>query len=400
VSGLSEAELAARTGTSVEQIRHLADLRILEREGEGELYQPDDLSRVRLAEALHAAGVSFDDIGRAIGSGRLSLGFIHGVLVHPVSLLDKSYRDVSDEVDIPMETIERLYGMWGLPPPEPNQLVREDDAEMLTSLRAFPAHGLDPDTIVLANRFFGENLRRVAESQVRFFRANVIEPLVSSGMSRQQALDAIAPIATAIVPVSEVLVGWLHRRHLESYSLQEMVEIVEQGLEEAGFAPPRTSRETAIAFLDLSGYTRLTEESGDEAATSLAARLTELVVHASQSHSGHAVKLLGDGVMFHFTEPGPAVLCGLELVEKASELGLPPARFGINSGPVVFQDGDYFGRTVNVAARIADYARPREVLVSDAVAASEVDGVAYREIGPIALKGTTSPVTLHVASRS
>jgi len=82
------------------------------------------------------------------------------------------------------------------------------------------------------------------------------------GMTRQEALDAIAPITNAIVPVSEVLVGWLHRRHLESYSLQEVVEIVEQGLEEAGFAPPRTSRETAIAFLDLSGYTRLTEESG------------------------------------------------------------------------------------------------------------------------------------------
>ncbi len=179
VSGLSEAELAARAGTNVEQIRHLTDLRILDREEEGELYHPDALFRVRLAEALHAAGVSLDDIGRAIGSGRLSLSFIDGVLVHPVSLLDKTYRDVADEVDIPMKTIERLYRVWSLPPPEPNQMVREDDAEMLTSLGVFPAHGLDPDTLILASRFFGENLRRVAESQVRFFRANVIDPLVS-----------------------------------------------------------------------------------------------------------------------------------------------------------------------------------------------------------------------------
>jgi adenylate cyclase len=258
-------------------------------------------------------------------------------------------------------------------------MVRHDDAEMLAALGVFPAHGLGPDILVLASRFFGENLRRVAESQVHFFRANVIAPLVSSGMTRQQALDAIAPITKEIVPVSEVLLGWLHRRHLEAYSLQEVVEIMEQGLEEAGFASQRMSRETAIAFLDLSGYTRLTEESGDEAAMDLATRLMELVAHAAQSYDGRAVKLLGDGVMFHFTERGSAVLCGLALVEEAARLGLPPARFGVNCGPVVFQDGDYFGRTVNVAARIADYARPREVLVSEAVAATEVDGVAYRE---------------------
>src|SRR5206468_3992771 len=207
---------------------------------------------------------------------------------------------------------------------------------------------------------------------------------------RQQALDEIAPITKSIVPVSEVLVGWLHRRHLESYSLQEVVEIMEQGLEEAGFSPPRASRETAIAFLDLSGYTRLTEDSGDEAATELAARLAELVARAAQSFGGRAVKFLGDGVMFHFADPGRAVLCGLELVEEASRVELPPARFGISTGPVVFQDGDYFGKTVNVAARIADYARPREVLVSEAIVATRVDGVAYREIGPVSLKGVTS----------
>jgi adenylate cyclase len=167
-----------------------------------------------------------------------------------------------------------------------------------------------------------------------------------------------------------------------------------------GFTPPRASRETAIAFLDLSGYTRLTEDSGDEAATGLVARLAELVARAAQSYGGRAVKLLGDGVMFHFADPGRAVLCGLELVEEASRVELPPARFGINTGPVVFQDGDYFGKTVNLAARIADYARPREVLVSEAIVATRVGGVAYREIGPISLKGMTSPVTLYVASRS
>src|SRR5438874_10360458 len=60
------------------------------------------------------------------------------------------------------------------------------------------------------------------------------------------------------------------------------------------------------------------------------------------------------------SDPGRAVLCGLELVEEASRVELPPARFGISTGPVVFQDGDYFGKTVNLAARIAEYARSEE----------------------------------------
>jgi adenylate cyclase len=72
---------------------------------------------------------------------------------------------------------------------------------------------------------------------------------------------------------------------------------------------------------------------------------------------------------------------------------------GVHAGPVVFRDGDYFGRTVNVAARITDYARPREVLVSDAVVTSvgESQDVAFDPIGPVALKGVSEPVVLHAA---
>jgi adenylate cyclase len=103
--------------------------------------------------------------------------------------------------------------------------------------------------------------------------------------------------------------------------------------------------------------------------------------------------------MFYFPDPAQAVLAGLELVERIPDQGLPRARMGVNSGPVVFQDGDYFGGTVNVAARITDYARPGEVLVSDSVATATngPQGVRYQPIGPIALKGVMVPVTLHAA---
>ena len=79
------------------------------------------------------------------------------------------------------------------------------------------------------------------------------------------------------------------------------------------------------------------------------------------------MKWLGDGVMFYFREPTDAVLAALDMVEGVASHDLPPARVGLHAGPVVFQDGDYFGRTVNLAARIADYARPGEVVVSQEV---------------------------------
>ncbi len=112
------------------------------------------------------------------------------------------------------------------------------------------------------------------------------------------------------------------------------------------------------------------------------------------------MKLLGDGVMFHFPRVSPAVLCALDLVDTAPSVGLPPARVGVHAGPVVFQNGDYFGRAVNVAARIADRAAPGEVLVSDDVVALTANGLGYEEVGHVALKGVAQRISLFRARRT
>ena len=104
--------------------------------------------------------------------------------------------------------------------------------------------------------------------------------------------------------------------------------------------------------------------------------------------------------MFHFPDPGQAVLCSLDLVDQAAEAGMPPAHVGVNAGPVVFRDGDYFGRTVNIASRIAGKAGPGEVLVSESVVgASDVDGVLFDRVGPVELKGVSGPVGVFRANR-
>jgi Adenylate and Guanylate cyclase catalytic domain len=129
------------------------------------------------------------------------------------------------------------------------------------------------------------------------------------------------------------------------------------------------------------------------AAAELAASLRVLVDRSSRAHGGVAVKWLGDGVMFHFPEPAGAVLAALQMVRQVPESGLPAAHVGVAAGPVVVQGGDYYGRTVNLAARIAARAGAGQVLVSEPVARKAAGGgVTFVELGELALKGFSAPV--------
>jgi class 3 adenylate cyclase len=121
------------------------------------------------------------------------------------------------------------------------------------------------------------------------------------------------------------------------------------------------------------------------------------VVGETSGARGRPVKWLGDGVMFHFREPEGAVSASLEMVERLPAEGLPPAHVGIASGPIISRDGDYFGRTVNTAARIAAYAGPGQVLVTNDVVRADLGHVRFEELGEVLLKGLSKPLTLHRA---
>jgi len=123
-----------------------------------------------------------------------------------------------------------------------------------------------------------------------------------------------------------------------------VVREVENALGRSGLRSS-PARPPAMCFLDISGYTRLTEERGDEAAAELAGRLSRLVQQTAERHRGKVVRWLGDGVMIYFREPGQGVLAALQMMEEVTDAGLPPAHVGLHAGPVVFQGGDYYGRT-------------------------------------------------------
>lgn len=392
---LTVEQLAEWAGTSADRVREMSLLGILE--PDGSRYDETDIGRAVVVEALASTGVSLADVAAAVDSGALSLAWFGGILPPVPDVRSKSFREAIEEADLPLRLVEQLFAFWGVALPPLESRIREDDAVILEHIgRAFAAFGREERMMMGSARYFGDNVRRMAQSQMDFFRREMIEPPLAAGVSVRDVIQTVNPfIADVVRPAVRDLLQWLYRRHIDTLNIQLLVQLVEVSLQDAGVEIPRVARPPAIAFLDLSGFTRLTDEAGDDEAVGLATALSDLVRTVPAEFGGTAVKLLGDGVMFHFPDPAPALDCAVRLVAEVERRGLPPARVGIHAGPVVFRDGDYFGRTVNVAARITDYARPHEILVSDAVEGALDDGrVTLDEIGSVALKGISEPVRL------
>jgi adenylate cyclase len=398
-ASIGRDELASRAGVSPERVDELARLGLLE--ADGDRFAVADVGRIAVVEALVGAGVPLADLAETASSGVVSLAWFDGVLPPSPELGDRTFRALLSELDVPDTLASTLFEVWGLAQPDLDARVREDDERLFRFLApAYETLGRDDQRFVEATRYFGDNARRTAEAQIAFYRRGILEPLLRSGLPLREIVEKINPITSEVMrPGVQELLLWLNRRHVDSLNMQMLVQLVESALLDAGVEIARQRRPPAIAFLDLSGFTRLTDDVGDEQAVVLAATLSDIVRTTAMRFGGVAVKLLGDGVMFHFPDPADAVRCALYLVPETSQRQLPPARVGVHAGPVVFRDGDYFGRTVNVASRITDYARPGEVLVSQSVveAVGDADGMTFEPIGPVSLKGVSDPVVLHVA---
>jgi adenylate cyclase len=393
VEALSASQLADLAGVTPAEVHRLVDLGVLvPREG-GAPFRVSDLYKVRLAEACERAGLPMDGIASAIRAGRLSFAFMEASPYQRWAVPSaRTYRQVGQETGIPVDTLQEVLESMGFARAPADDPIREDELEVVPLVRLAVSSGvLDRAWMTRVGRGYAEGMRLAAVVENEAYRARFEEPVLASGLGQRQAMEMASDLAGDFIPLVDRALMAIFRRQQELVWTEHQVLNIEAALEDAG-ALGRPERVPAMCFLDLTGYTRLTEERGDHAAAELAASLRVLVDRSSRARGGVPVKWLGDGVMMHFPEPAGAVLAALEMVRQVPEAGLPAAHVGVAAGPVVVQGGDYFGRTVNLAARIAARARAGQVLVNEPVVRSAADGVTFVELGELPLQGFSAPV--------
>jgi adenylate cyclase len=388
----SRKDVAEQAGVEPSYVAGLVDLGILTPDVP-DRFTPGDVRRVLIARSLEDAGISLDDVVAGIEHGALSLDFADAAgFERFAGLTTETYHEVSGRTGIPLELLAVVREAIGMAPPSPDDRIREDELTIVPFIELQLAEGFRPAAIERFLRVLGDSTRRIADQEAAWWNSEVIEQARAAGEGPEAVGNA--DLTDRIAPMTDDALIAMYHAHQGRNWTANIIEGFEVLMTNAGIHS-RLDRLPAICFLDLTGYTQLTQERGDEAAADLATTLARLVQRNSVQHGGKPIKWLGDGVMFFFPDPGHGVRAALEMVDTLAAAGLPPAHVGLHAGPVLYQEGDYYGQTVNLTARIADYARSGEVLVTPAVAdVSKEDGIAFEDVGSVELKGVSGTVPL------
>jgi len=392
---LDVADIARRANVPADFVERLNELGAIGRAQSPAAGQ--DLGRVRLLAAWSQAGFPPETIMRLVDQQALSISFLDTPAVHVPPRLDLSYTEIADQHGAAASLFERLHQAIGFEPPRPQDRAGEDDFALLEVVDLFEDVGVPTEAVMRLLGVDAEALRRVAKAEAELYEVNVEGRLRTSGLDERELIEFGTSLGNRASAALEKALLMVYRRHRLHVWTEHAVNHVEAALEAEG-VEGYVPQPPAICFVDLTGYTRLTEERGDEFAADVAARLASLVKDISRRQGGSPIRWLGDGGMFHFREPARAVAAGLDMVQEAPVNGLPPAHIGIHAGPVVFQDGDVYGRTVNIASRLASVAQAGEVVISEEVA-RQVNGLGLEDLGPVALKGVAAPMRLFRATR-
>ena len=295
--------------------------------------------------------------------------------------------------------VARLYDAFGLPEPDPDEHLPIDEEALIEDyLRDWLA--VDPTGAAATRvaRAMRDAITQVTESWLDTWDAVARPSIATQGAPSPVGVPAgdAAGAENPTVRMAEVgrrLLPMLLDRSLQAALNARIVAAVEHELVAAGRVPARPRRPAAVAFVDLSGFTSHTIAAGDEAAASVAERLRAIAEDRLPQVGGRLVKVLGDGVMLVFPDAASAVTTTLAIVAESGTRDLLPAHAAIAAGRVVRRQGDIYGSTVNLAARLVSLAGPGEVVVEEGVIVALPRGTAsFEPIGRVELRGFPLPI--------
>jgi len=386
---ISLSEAARRSGVPASTLKRWAEEKIVPvRSGR---WTAAAAAQARVVARMRERGHSLEDLRRAVRDGRLAFGFVEDLLPgrreHPVDRAEAAARTGLEE-----ELIERVMALLGTPTALEGTL-NEQDVEAMDHIRDVLGAGFPLVALLQLIRVYAQSIRKIAEAEVRLFHLYVHEPLIQQGVDALQMAEEMEGLARELLPITSPLMEYIHQRYLRFYIEQDVV-----GHMEAELAGQRQLGrvQMAFCFVDLTGFTRYTEEEGDEEAFDLVERFVE-TVEATLPAEALIVKTIGDEVMI--VSPDPVTLTEWAVGFLGLFQERPQPRVGIHRGRAVYRDGDYFGSEVNLAHRVVARALGGEVMVTAEVADAigESGYLEFDPIGAVELKGFPNPVELFVA---
>jgi adenylate cyclase len=343
-------------------------------------------ARKSLLEQLSEAGVSDEELQKAVGEQRLALLPVERALGADKTL---TAEEVAERADVTIDFVKRHRRALGLPlAAEGAPAFSEEDVEALEDVKRFIDAGLDEDGVEDATRVVGESMSRVARTVAQLTATSLLKP----GVTEQELGIGFAEAAKQLVPLFGNQLQLVFKQQLLELVRSEMVSRQEL---ESGLPDAETIN---VSFSDLVGFTKMGEELPPEEIGRVAGRLGELAADVATGPV-RLVKTIGDAAMLVSSDAEALVKVTLDLVRAADDEGedFPMLRAGVARGEAIGRGGDWYGRPVNVASRLTGVARAGSVLTTESVRDEAEDAFDWSFAGKKKLKGVKDPLPLYRA---
>lgn len=387
---ISLSEASRRSGVPASTLKRWAEEKIVPvRRGR---WTVAAAAQARVVARMRERGYSLEDLKNAGREGRLAFAFTEELFSESES--EHTIEGVAEETGLEPELIERILVILGTPTERRRELTKEDAAALRHCARVLAA-GFPLVAFLQLVRVYAQSMRRIADAEVRLFHLYVHEPLIRDAVPELEMAEEMGELAADILPLATPLTEYLHQRYLRYFVEQDVVGHMESDSTMDTTEMQLGHVRVTLCFIDLTGFTRYTEEEGDIEALDVVERFVA-TVEETLPREATIVKTIGDEVMV--VSPEAAALTEWAVTFLARFPQRPQPRVGIHCGDAVYRDGDYFGSQVNLAHRIVNRALAGEVMVTDAVA----DAIAGNErlqmegIGQVSLKGFPVPTDLFV----
>jgi class 3 adenylate cyclase len=286
--------------------------------------------------------------------------------------------------------IADLVQAFGLPRPGPDDpTFTPDEARVFVELGGELDELWPADIRLQVSRVYGAMLAGIARAEVQAFLVYT-EPHVREQGSTASEFPAVQAFER-LLPLADPLLLGVHRRWIEHELAQRAVRAAEL---QAGTVALPGAVEASFLFCDLKDFTAYAETSGDAAAIRAVDRFFDVVAH-QRGDRGRLVKSLGDGAMLVYDDPREAVAAGARVIAAMRAPGLPGVHASVHRGTAIARSGDYFGGSVNLAARLLAFAERDELLATAGVLEGCGGRFTWEPIGERVFRGVGSPVDVY-----